>query len=715
MAFYETIAAVREDSPELQQCIEETVQKLTAEQTTSSRPGMLLGKVQAGKTRHFIGTIGLAFDRGYEAAVILTKGTRSLAKQTLWRVQEDFRSFIETDLVQVHDIMNLPVNLTPYELAQRIIFVVKKEDDNLRRLLRTFQVMYPSLREKRLLIIDDEADLASLSFRRRRGETEVGVISSQIDQLRELARESSFLQVTATPYSLYLQPEEEVIRNGNPLFKPKRPAFTVILPIHAGYVGGDHYFERSNDPSSAAYYFFEPVPEPEREALKQEDRRRLRLEEVLQSRNSALLVKAVMNFILGGTIRRMQQVAASLPQEKYSFLFHTEFSRCSHDWQCRVLDRVNTDLTEAARSDSPIFDRLLEQSYNDLWLSMELAGAGMPPYAELRSQIRTALLAGHLMITKVNSDSDIEALLGEDAQLRRRTPFNLFIGGQILDRGITISNLIGFYYGRTPKTFRQDTVLQHSRMYGSRPVADLPVTRFYSTPQIYQVMRRIHEFDSALREAFLSGAHERGVYFLQKDSADHLVPCSPNKLSFSGVTTIRPGRRVVATDFQTVSRTAGQKNLEILDQRLESACGGFHPATVLVDVREAAELLELCHRNMVFENPRDEQSKIQTAVLEHFSQQSDNAQERGKVWLVTAVDREISRHRAGGRFSDAPDTASPIRDGSERWTDIPALLLLRQNGKEEHGWRGLPFWWPVILTPTNAITSVFAASAPNGS
>jgi hypothetical protein len=79
------------------------------------------------------------------------------------------------------------------------------------------------------------------------------------------------------------------------------------------------------------------------------------------------------------------------------------------------------------------------------------------------------------MITKVNSDNEVEVLLDDFGELKLRTPFNLFIGGQILDRGITIRNLIGFYYGRNPQRFQQDTVLQHSRMYGARPIDDLPV------------------------------------------------------------------------------------------------------------------------------------------------------------------------------------------------------------------------------------------------
>jgi len=48
------------------------------------------------------------------------------------------------------------------------------------------------------------------------------------------------------------------------------------------------------------------------------------------------------------------------------------------------------------------------------------------------------------MVTKVNSEKQIAELLDDTGQLKLRTPLNLFIGGQILDRGVTIANLIGF-------------------------------------------------------------------------------------------------------------------------------------------------------------------------------------------------------------------------------------------------------------------------------
>jgi len=252
---YEKLAEVRNDTKVLHECIEDTVLYLLDQNTSAQRPGMLLGKIQSGKTNAFLGVIALAFDTGFDIAIILTKGTVSLARQTLKRVQKDFKSFIDLDQVQVYDIMSVP-DLTHYELNQKLILVVKKENDNLKRLLLFFSKTHPELMRRKILFVDDEADFASLSFRKKKGEAPTsGVIAGQIDTLRGMVDSSAVLQVTATPYSLYLQPEFEQEDASTSLFVPKRPAFTVILPVHDAYVGGDYYFEQSSDPDSPAYYF----------------------------------------------------------------------------------------------------------------------------------------------------------------------------------------------------------------------------------------------------------------------------------------------------------------------------------------------------------------------------------------------------------------------------------------------------------------------------
>jgi hypothetical protein len=706
--FYDQLASKRSDPVELRDTVEEVLRKLQAEATSTKRPGILLGRVQSGKTRAYLGVIARAFDRGYNIAVILTKGTKSLAEQTLSRVKKDFSEFIESDQIEVFDILSIP-ELVPYELThKKLVFIVKKEDDNMRRLLELFRTSFPELRQKSVLIIDDEADLASVSGRRINGINMAGTISRQIDQFRELVANSSFLQVTATPYSLYLQPENEIRIDGISLFKPKRPAFTVLLPTHSKYVGGDDYFTKSVDSDSPAFYFFTEVPLAERDALKKEDGRRLQIGKVLTERNAAVLRNAIVTFLVGVAIRQLQQRAAGQRPQKYSFLFHTEQSRASHEWQERVVKAVRDALVDQAAANSPLFNELLRSAYADLQRSIELEAMVLPSFEDVKKAVVEAIAIGQLMITKVNSDNDVKKLLADDGQLKLRTPFNIFIGGQILDRGITINNLIAFYYGRNPNRFQQDTVLQHSRMYGARSRADLAVTRFYAPLHVHQIMRRIHEFDDALREAFESGAHDRGVYFIQRDTSRRLIQCSPNKVLFSDLVSIRPGRRLVLAGFQTVSKSAGARNLAALDSRISKLVGTSEQPK-LIDLEEAVKLLEMAYANLEFpDETTDDDRQAHIVALEHLSRTCNKPNLKGKVWLLAARDRNVARYREEGRFSNAPDTKQQKDLAQTKADEIPVLMLLRQNGDEAKGWRDLPFWWPVILTSKSAPPVIYA-------
>jgi hypothetical protein len=231
---------------------------------------------------------------------------------------------------------------------------------------------------------------------------------------------------------------------------------------------------------------------------------------------------------------------------------------------------------------------------------------------------------------------------------------------------------------------------------------------------ICQVMKKIHEFDSALREAFLSGAHEQGVYFIQRDVAERLVPCSPNKLMFSRLTSIRPGRRLLPVGFQTVAKTSGKANLGALDARVRALCDGKLDGSTLAGVETAVKLLELAYANLEFEDEDSDERKAHVAALEHLSKLAPDPKSRGNVLLIAASDRDVARLREGGRPSNAPDTKQQADYAERKARNIPVLMLLKQKGSEESGWRGLPFWWPVIVVPQDAVTSVFAAEAPAG-
>jgi hypothetical protein len=250
-------------------------------------------------------------------------------------------------------------------------------------------------------------------------------------------------------------------------------------------------------------------------------------------------------------------------------------------------------------------------------------------------------------------------------------------------------------------------------MYGARAKADLAVTRFYAPQHVYQIMRKIHEFDAALREAFESGAHDRGVYFIQCDAQNRVIPCSPNKLMFSEVVSIRPGRRLLPTEFQTVAKSVGRKNLLALNEQIAGMIGDNADEPVLITVEEAMALLELAYANLEFEDSVDNSRKAHLAALEHLSRTSKNPELQNKVWLLAATDRNLSRYRPNGRFSDNVDQKQQANNLGSKVNDIPALMLIRQNGEETQGWRGLAFWWPVIVTPRSAVTSIFANDEPS--
>ncbi len=96
------------------QTIMQTVQKLLDTETNLDRPGMLLGKIQSGKTKTFIAIIALAFDSGFDGAIILTKGTKALSKQTIERISKEFKDFTDREMLQSYDVMTMPKKLTGY-------------------------------------------------------------------------------------------------------------------------------------------------------------------------------------------------------------------------------------------------------------------------------------------------------------------------------------------------------------------------------------------------------------------------------------------------------------------------------------------------------------------------------------------------------------------------------------------------------------------------
>ena len=105
-----------------QYCID-NVSKSTNGNYKGEHPLMMLGKIQSGKTKAFTGVMALAFDNNFDYVFILTKNSKALVEQTYKRMRNEFKSFIDTDEVDVSDIMKLQDDLTSYELEKHLILI----------------------------------------------------------------------------------------------------------------------------------------------------------------------------------------------------------------------------------------------------------------------------------------------------------------------------------------------------------------------------------------------------------------------------------------------------------------------------------------------------------------------------------------------------------------------------------------------------------------
>lgn len=680
-------------------CIVETVEKLEA---IKDKPLMMLGKIQSGKTKSFIGAIALAFDNGYDLAVVLTKNSNALAIQTTARMKQEFAQFRDDDLIDIFDIMCIPGSLSRFELDKKLILVVKKEHNNLPKLLK-FIKQYALNKSKKCLIIDDEADFCSIGYEMNK-DTEMfdlRKIASQINDLR-LELTCKLIQVTATPYSLYLQPET-INLAGDKDIKPIKPATTVLVPYGDGYIGGEYYFDEEKNPLNR--YLFYSIDDDELEIIKSSDRRKFKEEEIFTSFKVEGIRTAIINFIIGGCIRIIQNGGRPGGRKnKFSFIIHTEISKSSHKRQNDIITELMEQLKKQTEEKSPILEKYIEDGYKTFEESINAYGFQIPSMIETKKIVYEAILGEWITKDIVNSENDVNALLDEDGQLRLRTPLNIFIGGQILDRGITISNLIGFYYGRRPQKMQQDTVLQHSRMFGYRSKKDLAVTRLYTTVDLYDRMKKINDFDTKLREDFENGCFEHGVVFISKDENGRIIPCSPDKVRISNTQVLKPGKTTTIVGFHTGYKTNIKSDIENIDRILMENNNGKIEGNYKISKKEACEIISIIYKTIEIESKNTIEENMFLSLINYLSNDYVN--------IFAATNRNINRLRETSRYySDMPyNRDHDLKIAKEIAVDEPTLMLMKQNGLVENGWRGAEFYWPVVVSPKNINTAVFSGS-----
>ncbi len=718
-------------SANLQQCIEETVDKLMNPVKGFSQrdPGLLLGKIQSGKTRAFVGIIGLMFDKGIDIAIVLTKGTKALAQQTKTRMEDEFsafasRSTLGLPVIEVSDILNRRNGFTHRELNNKNIIICKKEKNNMSILNGIAHIN--GFDQKKILIVDDEADFASRNYTNANGMTDLAAIANAIDSLVASLPYCYYLQVTATPYSLYLQPDGCLNLSSGGTAMPFKPRFTCLLPIYPEYVGGEQYFHDSQNPNSMYSHLYRDVSEKCREAISKIDRRYIN--NVATSPSLTELREAIMGYFMATAIRRIQE--NNRVDYLSSCIVHVEIAKEKHEWEGQLIITLTEEWEKAIRANNGVLpqtmDAMIDVLYDDYVDSItkghnngELPSTTMiPPKADVRVEIASLFLNKDYRIEVINSDQDVPALLDKDGQLKLTHAVNIFVGGQILDRGITIANLLCFFYGRNPRKLQQDTVLQHSRMYGNRSKLDMAVTRFYTTFRLYSLVAEINELDEQLRQWLIkystTANFDPSMAVVFSDNAG-LKPCAGGKIAMSDCVALRAGRRMVHAGFQTDCQTKIKPIIDSIDATITSlpnygkkdSDGIFE---VSVDI--VIDLLKRVRSTYIYNRAVDNNNGLDWNVQEMIGAiQYATTNTNGKMWMMHRTNRNMSRIRQNGGFIDAPDDGrTDLTPARAKAVNQPIIIFIKENGKQTDGWRDAPFYWPVLVLQQNLNTAFYTSS-----
>lgn len=600
--------------------------------------GLIYGLVQSGKTGVLTVTGAIGADEGYRTIVILTSDNDPLYEQTLGRVRLAFPGI---DIIGKKDFKDAD------SFIQRIkggtcAIVTTKNGSRLNTLIENFKK--GRVRGLSCLIIDDEADQASLNTKESRADGTRSKINEKIGDLRAFFEKNTYLQVTATPQALFLQTPGHDFR----------PKFTVLSHPGSDYVGGDDFF---GDDSTLVREFnmndiavlapgSQPVP-------------------TLEIPRS--LLNALDTFMIGATYKRKAE-----PDQNCAFLCHVSTKTSDHKHIVDLLRKYKTDLAAGVKAKHHATLKRLQVAYDDLALTHD--GLRAEKLDNLLDAI--AFFSPGITVKLVNGETD------EDVAVE--SPYNLFVGGNKLGRGVTIKNLLVSYYGRHPKRPQADTVLQHARMYGYRR-KDIGLLRLFLPPQLHAVFKAINKMERGLRELIAQRPTEefRGIYVEGGLSATRRNILAPGMIGvYSGGSTYNPAQVLRDT---TVVASTGQ-----IDKKLASVSDKEFAELPIADLKTLIALTK----------PDQDKSEFvwdPLAVAESIAQFAKlNGQKTGYVYVDRDRDLKESRHETQGILSGGEVFSVP--------RDKIALFLLRT--KPSRGKQAA--WWPQIKFPDGRYAFAFA-------
>lgn len=515
------------------------------------RRGLVVGKVQSGKTANYTGLICKAADAGYTVIIVLAGLHNNLRSQTQMRLDEGFLGYESPAIVKPDTTGVTPLgvglqdpSIRPNTITNRsekgdfsrsvaknfainpgsnpLLFVIKKNVSVLKNLLNWIKWAcngkdaendLPKMVNIPLLMIDDEADHASVDtnaqFFDENGkpdeEHDPTRTNGLIRKILHTFEKSAYVGYTATPFAnIFIHDKGRTEDHGEDLF-PR--SFIINLPSPSNYIGPACIFGVGNENEADTDNGLPLVKEVSDHQVNERQgwmparhRNGHRPMYNGEYRVPPSVSEAICAFLLACAARR----ARGQKKRHNSMLIHvTRFISVQH----AVKEQVDSDLKRLKRrirfedSEDEVLMRLARLWREDFLPTSEkvtarIEDSSMKPVSWEEVQLYLPEVVEDIKVLELNGSAG-DALEYEN---HSETGLNVIaVGGDKLSRGLTLEGLTISYFLRSSRMY--DTLMQMGRWFGYKP-GYLDLCRLYTTSDLHDWYTLITEASEELRREF---------------------------------------------------------------------------------------------------------------------------------------------------------------------------------------------------------------------
>tara|TARA_Y100001936_G_scaffold165125_1_gene161227 strand:+ start:2884 stop:5580 length:2697 start_codon:yes stop_codon:yes gene_type:complete len=460
--------------------------------------GMIIGQVQSGKTLNYTALVNKAIDAGYKNIFIIAGLSNLLRSQTQERIElystgrstkdgntltvgvgglrKKNNSNMFTTISNDFDTKKARGLDVPVEDVNTF-FIIKKNVTVLKNLIHYLNRYKDNLPPA--LIIDDEADYASIDTNYNDPDKDPTATNKQIRKLIKLYKKSAYISVTATPFAnIFIDPDTMNDMFGDDLF-PKDFIYALDQPTN--YQSANRIFNEKNNIYNEIYDHKDYIPQNH----KSEDNIEVP-PSLLRSLNQ-FLISHTIRFISGKPFHSSMLINVSpynWPQCQIRQEISYEFEKIRNSIELHSLVNKNSTLEhESIKNLRNVFEEDFSKIPEIMRDGIQWDSVKKMLYESIKN-IKVVELNGHKdcmhSVTTLEYDTP-----NDDNQQHL-----IIVGGYSLSRGMTLEGLINSYYLRN--TSAADTLLQMGRWFGYRDGYDY-LCKVWMTNQSKERFISVHD------------------------------------------------------------------------------------------------------------------------------------------------------------------------------------------------------------------------------